>query len=176
MEALKLKIFNVLVGKITVSEFEDWLYTSEELLNNLENNVLYFDVITINFRSKSWMSDLKNVVLNNLGSSYLEIHEIKVICSNIMNSKTFHETHKIVNDLARNFNDDTDYTILWELYRLKDFFDYVEDGFCNIETLEIEAKFYSKQVLKTIQEHQEIDKLKAKLELSLESFDLKNEH
>ncbi len=176
MEALKLKIFNVLVDKITVSEFENWLYTSEEILGSLENNLLYFDVITINFRGKSWMSDLKSIVLNSLDSSYAEILEIKEICSKITSTKTHQETHKIINYLAQGFNYDTDYLILWELYRLKDYFDYVEDGFCYVGNIEIEAKFYSEQVIKIIQETREIDNIKVKLELALQPFNLKNTH
>lgn len=54
MDALKLKIFDVLLERITVPEFENWLYDSEEILNDLESNSLYFDVITINYRNKTW--------------------------------------------------------------------------------------------------------------------------
>ena len=170
MEALKLKIFNVLVDKITVSEFEDWLYTSEEILNNLENNLLYFDVITIDFRGKSWRLDLKTIVLNALNSSYFEIIEIKEICSKIVNAKTYQEIHKVINHLEEDFNYDTDYAILWELYKLKDYFDYVEGGFCYVGTEEIETKFYSEQVLKTIQEKQDVNDIKVVLELALQPY------
>ncbi len=38
MEALKLKIFDVLTKRIAASEFENWLYNSEEFMNQISLN------------------------------------------------------------------------------------------------------------------------------------------
>lgn len=167
MDALKLKIFDVLLDRITVSEFENWLYDSEEILENIKSNSLYFDVITINYRSRTWNTDLNNLVISSLGKNYYEILEIKKACSDIIESETFSEAHSVLNTLTQNFDFDTDYSILWKLYTLKDYFDLVSEGFCKVGTLLSEAKFYSKQTLKLIKTTQSFDKTKTTLESDL---------
>ena len=61
METLKRKIFDVLTGKITVSEFENWLYNCEEILENLDSNSFYFDVIEVNYKSNKCKQLLTNI-------------------------------------------------------------------------------------------------------------------
>ena len=170
MEALKLKIFDVLTEKITVSEFENWLYDSEEILKNIEVNTLYFDVITVNYKSKDWNTALNRIAINYLGEVYSEIIEIKRLCSSIVESETFSETHNFLKDLAQNFDFDTDYSVLWKLYILKDYFDLVVEGFYKVGSLEKEVVFYSKNALQIIKEGQNLDEIKTTLEIPLEDF------
>jgi len=170
METLKLKIFNVLTKKITVSEFENWLYDSEEIIENIELNTIYFDTIQINYKGKNWSTDLNNIALNYLGETYNEIIEINKLCSAIIKSEAFPETHNILRDLERNFDFDKDYSVLWKLYILKDYFDLVTEGVCLIGSFKIEANYYSKKALKTILKNEKINEIKTKLERNLEDF------
>ncbi len=61
MEALKLKIFDVLVNNITIEEFENWLYNSKLLEEKLKENSLIFEVVNINYRLDNSMKMLKNI-------------------------------------------------------------------------------------------------------------------
>lgn len=170
MEALELKIFDVLVEKITVLEFENWLYESEEIIGDIELNALYFDAITINYRSKTWEMDLNAIAINHLGEKCCEILEIWKVCTSIIKSETFSETHNVLYGLAKDFDYETDYSIVSELYVLRDYFDLVSEGVCEIGTFKIEADFYSRQTLEIIQENQNFDETKTALERNLKGF------
>ena len=61
MKALEYKIFDVLTERITVSQFENWLYTNDELLSNLDSNPYYFDLFTINYSNDEWSKKLLQV-------------------------------------------------------------------------------------------------------------------
>ena len=76
MEAVKLKIFDALIEKITVSEFENWLYNSEEFMNQINSNSFYFDVISINYKSDKWGSELNCLAKECLDGDYIEILKI----------------------------------------------------------------------------------------------------
>ncbi|QXP60530.1 hypothetical protein [Olleya sp. HaHaR_3_96] len=170
MEALKLKIFDVLTKKIAVSEFENWLYDSEEIIENIELNTIYFDAISINYKGKNWSTDLNNIALNYLGETYNEIIEINKLCSAIIESEAFPETHNLLSDLQRNFDFDKDYSVLWKLYILKDYFDLVAEGVYQIGTFKKEADYYSKKALEIILKNEKINEIKTKLEIILEDF------
>ncbi len=50
MENLKLKIFDVLTNKISISDYENWLYTDPEILNAIETNDLVYKIICLNYK------------------------------------------------------------------------------------------------------------------------------
>ncbi|WP_158846278.1 hypothetical protein [Algibacter sp. L1A34] len=105
-----------------------------------------------------------------LDEGYLEILKIKKNCLNILETKSFKETHKVLTASLRGFDYDTNYSILWELSCLKDCFGLVEEGFCEKETLEIEVKFYSTVTIEIIEKSEGFDKLKLALEGNLKSY------
>ena len=175
MKTLELKIFDVLTDRITVSEFENWLYNSNELLSAIQTKTLYFDIITINYKSTNWKQVLINLVKNNYGEKVCEIIKIFKVCSLISQSKTEDQTYEALCEMTENFNYDTDYSISLELYSLKDYFDLVREGFWKIGTLEIEAKFYAKKTLELFQEKEDFKDLEKKLTKDLESFQKEKE-
>lgn len=170
MAALKLKIFDVLTEKISVLEFEKWLYNSEEFISQINANSFYFDIISINYKSDKCTSELNELAKKHLGYDYLEILTIKKICSSIIKSETFKETHRILNAMAEDFDCDTDFSILWKFYSLKDSFDLVEECIYDEGTLQIEAKFYSNQAVEIIKKFKSFDELKSELEVDLIPF------
>lgn len=147
METLKRKIFDVLTGKITVSEFENWLYNCEEILENLDSNSFYLDVIEVNYKSNKWKQLLTNIFKENISEEQIEVFRIENICEKIISSKTFDETHLILKEEFKDFNYDTNFSILWKLYLLYDHFEFVIEGFKQEGELEAEAKFYAKETL-----------------------------
>ena len=74
----------------------------------------------------------------------------------------------------QNFDYDTDYSILWKLYSLSDYFDLVAEGVYEIGTLKTEADFYSQKTLQTIQKKKNFNEIKNALELHLEDFKAEN--
>ena len=170
MEALKLKIFDVLIENIPIIEFEEWLYNSEEFMSQINKNTFYFDVISINYKIELWALKLNNLAKEYLNTDCLEILKIKKDCLHIIESYSFQETHKILNVICQNFDYDTDYSILWKLNQLNDYFGLTKDSFYKTETMQIEAKFYAKQTLEIIKKGKNFDELKSMLEANLKPF------
>ena len=170
MEALKLKIFNVLTEKIQVSEFETWLYNSERFLNEIDSNSFFFDILSINYKSDKWALELNNLIIEFLGGDCLEVLKIKNSCLSILESETLKETYEILIYLTRDFDYDTQYSILWKFYTLRDYFGLVDEGIYKIGTLQIEAKFYAKQTIEIITKIEDFNELKTALEVDLIPF------
>lgn len=170
METLKRKIFDVLTGKITVSEFENWLYNCEEILENLDSNSFYFDVIEVNYKSNKWKQLLTNIFKEYISEEQIEVFRIENICEKIISSKTFDETHLILKEEFKDFNYDTNFSILWKLYLLYDHFEFVIEGFKQERELEAEAKFYAKETLNIFEKSDDFEILKIMLEQELPSF------
>lgn len=170
METLKRKIFDVLTGKITVSEFENWLYNCEEILENLDSNSFYFDVIEVNYKSNKWKQLLTNIFKEYISEEQIEVFRIENICEKIISSKTFDETHLILKEEFKDFNYDTNFSILWKLYLLYDHFEFVIEGFKQERELEAEAKFYAEETLNIFEKSDDFEILKIILEQELPSF------
>ncbi|MFI1770683.1 hypothetical protein [Thalassobellus citreus] len=151
MEALKLKIFDVLTEKIAVSEFENWLYNSEEFMNQLNSNSFYFDVISINYKTTCWSKNLNKLAIENYDEDFIILYEIEKSCLEIIDSKRANEVYEILSKLIYNFDYDTDYNILWKFYGIYEYFESFEGSMFNKNKLLNEAKFYTKQVIELTQ-------------------------
>lgn len=76
MEALKLRIFDVLTEKITVSEFENWLYNQNEIINNLNTNSFYFELISIDYTTENWAKKLHKLSKETYDDDFVSISNI----------------------------------------------------------------------------------------------------
>ncbi|NMH88952.1 hypothetical protein [Flavivirga algicola] len=170
MEALKIKIFDVLTEKITVSEFENWLYNSEEILENLKSNTFYFDLISINYKSKKWLKELNDLIKDKYDEDYLIILKIERGCLEICQSETPSQVYQTLSKLIIDFDYETDLDILWKFYSLYGCYDSFEGSMFNKCYIEKEAKFYSKQVLKISKNCKDYEEIKSVLSQDLIPF------
>lgn len=151
MEALKLKIFDVLTEKTPVSEFENWLYNSEEFMSQINMNTFYFDVISINYKSDNWRKQLDNLTKEKYNEDFMILYEIKKSCLELSNSKKPEEAFSVLSKLLIDFDYDTDYDILWKFYSVHEYFETFEGSMFNKNELLEEARFYAKQVIELTQ-------------------------
>lgn len=170
MEALNLKIFDVLTEKINVSEFENWLYNSEEFLDKVDLKTFYFDIVSINYKANNCLKKLSEIVGKEYGSDTYRLIDIKKFCSLIIESKTEEETYSVLCFATENFDFDTEFSILWEFYSLRDYFSLVRDGIWKIDTLQLEAKFHAEMTLKLFKENANFENLKIALNKELKPF------
>lgn len=147
MEVLKLKIFDVLTEKISVLEFENWIYNSEEFMSQINTNSFYFDVVSINYKDEKWSEKLALLIKEKYDEYFLILYEIQKSCLEIIKSKEPKQVYQILSKLLVNFDYDTDYDILWEFYSLKNYFELYEEGIIKKHNLLEEAKFYSEQII-----------------------------
>ncbi|GAA3643282.1 hypothetical protein [Flavivirga jejuensis] len=170
MEVLKLKIFDVLIEKITVSEFENWLYNSEEIIENLNSNPYYFDLISINYKNEEWLKQLNNLIKEKYSEDYLIILKIEKGCLQICQSKTPYQVYQILSELIRDFDYDTNFDILWKFYSLYKYYESFEGSMFNKYSFEKEAKFYSEQVLRISKNCKDYEEIKQVLSRDLIPF------
>ncbi len=168
MKALKHKIFNVLIEKITVSEFENWLYNSEEIIENLDNNPYYFDLISINYKNDKWQNEFKNLVKKNYGTDLLILSRLEVICSKIIHSKNINDCHWLISEIIKDYNYETENIVLFDFYSLYSQFDLINLGYMSDSNYSSEAKYISSLFLNKVENFNSLDEKVNALKSSLE--------
>lgn len=170
MEALKLKIFGVLTKKISVLEFENWLYNSEEFMSQINVNTFYFNVISINYRADDWSKKLDNLIKEKYDENFMILYEIERYCLDLLKSIEPKETYHILSKLLIDFDYDTDYNILWKFHRIYEYLETFEGSVFSENELSKEAKFYAKQVIELTQNCRSFEETKQALIKDLKPF------
>lgn len=75
-ENVELKFYEVLKHKISIQDFEQWVYESKELEGELPEDS-YIDLISLNFKSKYILNNLENVIGRFVDNGKFEIKRIK---------------------------------------------------------------------------------------------------
>jgi hypothetical protein len=90
----KMKLFNkeineylisVVRYKISIQEFERWLYDNEELLEKYLGKELYFQLINLNYTSKFVIDDLEPLLIKVLEYKSFEDFKIKDLLNRLVN-------------------------------------------------------------------------------------------
>jgi len=171
MNELSLKIFDVLTKKISVSEFENWLYNSEFLQNDLKENSLVFDVININYRNPNALKVLKNITSNVFDDKDLIIMKIIENCYKIINANNSRDYEKYVYNIIENYNFDIECEAYWEFYYFYNGFngyDFYNNNKKAIETLNSNVFNYAKTIIEKFNRDKNIDDIKPVLKLKPE--------
>ncbi|MUU79177.1 hypothetical protein [Winogradskyella endarachnes] len=170
METLKLKIIEVLVNDISIEEFEKWLYQSDLLNENLKQNSLIFEVITINYRKETALKELKNIASTLFDEKHLVAMKIKVNCRKIVNSNTPKNIEKYVFNIIKDFNfeiESTVYENFYSLYYSFNGFDYTNFTKGSLKDINFRTVTYAKTVLENLKNCKTIDDKKEVLFLDL---------
>jgi hypothetical protein len=170
MEALKLKIFGVLTEKISVLEFENWLYNSEEFMSQLNVNTFYFDVISINYKADDWSKKLDNLIKEKYDENFMILYKIERYCLDLIKSIEPKETYHILSKLLIDFDYNTDYDILWKFHCIYEYLETFEGSVFGKNELSKEAKFYAKQVIELTQNCRSFEETKQALIKDLKPF------
>ncbi|MEP5339135.1 MAG: hypothetical protein ABJL44_01595 [Algibacter sp.] len=170
METLEYKIFDVLTEKISVLEFENWLYNYDEFISQINVNAFYFDVISINYKSDSWSKALDNLIKEKYDEDFMILHRIKRSCLNILKSENTEEVYQILKKLVTPLDYNTDYSVLWEFYSIKEYYKLFKEGLLRKNNFNEEAKFYAKQVIDLTQNCRSFEETKQSLIKDLKPF------
>lgn len=149
MKELELNISKVLIGSITVEEFESIIY-QEYYVEKMESNDFITSVITINYRDESWKNDLEKLIYNLWSDSKYLTYLVRKYCVQIIASKDKEKVFSIVNDLARlNTEYGYEYGTLVQFYLFDDEVDLITIGYNtrNKKELLLEIKAYSKSYI-----------------------------
>nr|WP_321233829.1 hypothetical protein [uncultured Psychroserpens sp.] len=157
MDALKLKIFDVLIEKISVSEFENWLYTSEEILSKVNDDSFIYELITINYKSKKWRLEIEELLYENLKKEDLMLMQIKNTCYKLSNSKSYIVSSNILRNFMNYFDYNTDSSIQYEIYGLYCENELVGSGFRSEKEFNDAVKKVANEILELLYNCQDLN-------------------
>lgn len=161
METLKLKIFNVLTEKIKVTEFENWLNSSEEFMNQINSNSFYFDVVSINYKNNEWRKNLCFFITPNYSNDLLALIQTETICAKIIISKNITNCYnllfKLVSELSSDFICETEYNVVHNFHSLYCRYDLIELGYMTNSEFILQAKFLASLFLNKISNSKTLD-------------------
>lgn len=142
MEALKLKIFEVIGARIVIEEFENWLYNEFDLLKSIDSNTTLFDVITLNYKKSNCLAKLLKKSSELFTYEEYTLLRIVYSCRIIISTKSKSIIFKEISELNRDFDFETEYRLIWLFYALNEQIDLSKDGLIKEST-----------TLKTIRNH-----------------------
>lgn len=160
MGALNLKIFDVLTEKINVSEFENWLYNSDEFLSKIDSNSFYFDLISINYKSEGWQENIYFLIESNY--DLLALTKAINICLEIKASENTTISYNLVSELisllSNGLAHETEYLAVFDFYSLYSRYSLIEIGYMNKSDFDSEAKYLANLLLNKISQTESLDK------------------
>jgi hypothetical protein len=163
MKTLEFKIFDVLTERITVSDFENWLYSKDEILSNLNTNSYYFELISIDYSAENWAEKLHKLTKKTFDDDFVLISNLLRSCIKINETNDQNTIYQILNYLLNDFDYDTDYKILWDLYWIKDQYESFNGTLTYKKELIIEVKEYMQKTLVLIKKTSDFKSIKKAL-------------
>ena len=160
MDALKLKIFDVLTEKISVSEFENWLYSSELLDEKLKENSLMFEVVNVNYKLENSLKMLKNIASTIFDDEDFLVIKIEDNCRKIINTNEPEKIKDYVFNIIQDYN--------FDIEARNQFGECLDKVVKHFELLEFQVERLSRD--KTIM-HNLLTKTSSELTVSLEKFE-----
>lgn len=76
-ESIIEKLVSVLQNKLSIHEFENWLYDNDALLEKELGKNTYFDLVDINYKSRFAFDELEPLLLSILGYKSIDEFEIR---------------------------------------------------------------------------------------------------
>ena len=157
MEALKLKIFDVLTEKIAVSEFENWLYSSEYINQKIKADSLFFNVININYREAKSIKELKEITASIFTDEELLVVKLLQNCIKIKNAEASKNIKKSVVGIISDFDYCTELNPFWEFYDVYNSYEYFEDEYTSEKDIDIKLKGIAISVITTFESAKSIE-------------------
>lgn len=151
MKELKLKIFDVLSKRILITEFETWLYNSEEILSGIQNNNFVYQVITVNYRDEKALYVLEKITFDFYDKIETNCITIEKICREILVSQTIEEIDEVLYPFRNFFEYETESRVLWVFYELYEELMLVLDGFSNKKYFLVDSKKLASKTLEKLE-------------------------
>lgn len=83
---IELFFYKVIKGDLTIAEFEEWLYSVDEgIINALFDENFYFELISINYRSKFAYDELEKIIYSKIPFNKFEEMTLRFILNNLIN-------------------------------------------------------------------------------------------
>ncbi|MGH1383784.1 hypothetical protein [Kordia sp.] len=118
METLQFKIYNTLLGKQSILAFEEFLYTNENILNNLESNSFFYKIVTLNYRLIDCLRVLEYEASIKYGEGFIKVLTIERSCIEILTTTDKESYYLILQNIILEFDiySTTSLNLSWNFY------------------------------------------------------------
>lgn len=151
MEELKEKILDTLLSKISISDFEIWLYSQDELINLISHNNFIYRLVTINYKKESSYKHLEDLAIELCNEDEYMLLLTERTCQDIIAAKTSKEILSKSFELVQKFNYNSDYELIWEIYLANNKYNLVETGYLRPSVFNLNIKTVSKKILSELE-------------------------
>ena len=86
-EIIKLNFFKLLDNEFPISEFENWIYEQDSLLEIELDKTVYFDLISFNYKHEKSLFQLKEKLKQTIDTKEFVIWKIRNLLQNIIDEK-----------------------------------------------------------------------------------------
>jgi hypothetical protein len=83
----KQKLFQALIGDISIADFEQWLYANDNKLETELNSHFYLDLISLSYNQKGSFSQLKDKIFQYIDINEFNIWRTKKLLNAIIENK-----------------------------------------------------------------------------------------
>jgi len=128
MELLKNKIFEVNARIITIAQFEQWLYTTQGIAENIETNDFIMKMVSLNYKDKNIHNILEKICFEEYDQEEFLIKMIELNCLHLAQVTGSQEMWKIVNTICRYNNLESNYRLINKFYYLEDEISLAQGG------------------------------------------------
>ncbi|GAA4278670.1 hypothetical protein GCM10022259_33950 [Aquimarina mytili] len=161
MKELELNISKVLIGLITIDEFESIIY-QEYYVEQMKSNDFISNIITINYKNKKWKKELEELIyelwVDNKYLTYVLYKYCHIIIENTDSETVFHTMDKIA-ELCIKY--DYEYDTLMQFYGFADELGFILSGYGSrsAEKLILDIKTYARLYSNTYNINQDVQVL-----------------
>lgn len=151
MEAIKQNIFDVLIERITLEAFEEWLYHDRKVHDLIETNSFVLDVVSIDFRSKNALYDLEKLVGDQWNHQEFLMCYVEFAAKEMYEQGNTFDVQKTIGDLASRYEFESDDQLLSQFYWLAEELDMNQTfGNYTQSELDTEVRTFGAVILQTL--------------------------
>lgn len=104
MKTLQLEIYNTLLERQSIQEFEQFLYNNENILDNLENNIFFYQIMIINYRLDNCLLQLRNEAYMEYGENFMQVLTVERSCIDMLQTNDTAAHYSILRKMIREFD------------------------------------------------------------------------
>ena len=175
MDNLKNKLYEVLIGEMHALEFEQWLYGLPDINSRLLEDEFIYDLVCLNYKSRSIRLDLKALFNKTYGEETYLIMTIENACKTITMTRSFEDILMAIDLVRSQFDFETEHNLLWDFYLMDCDIDLYNYGYCPLDEVTHMIKDTCVLILDKMSNYKETDK-SALLKMSFYAEEKKLRH
>lgn len=169
LDELKENIFSVLLKQTSIIDFENWLYSQDEIINSIENEKFIYDLVTINYKEENAYQLLRSKAFEKFKYEEYVVLVIGINCEKILLEDNWDGVYNLFYDF---FDYDKEYGLMWSFSSINSRMDLVELGYETKTSIYKEIKELSQKVVNQLKELNTADDRVSFLENGFDNFQI----